>query len=86
MNNGDWEKYRAALRIVKDTPARYKVPKSLPEVPLWPFSISPEDVLDSLVQPTTYDLFIWIHHFVAKDNNVSKSVLYVHYNSQVLLS
>ena len=27
---------------------------------------------ESLVQPNTYDLFIWIHHLVGKDNNLTK--------------
>ena len=63
MNDNDWKEYRTALRAVKDSRARYMVAKTR--------TSDPQVVYDSLVRPTTYDLFVWIHHFVAKDNEVS---------------
>ena len=69
MDDDDWEKYRSALRKIKDTPARYMVANSTPATNIsTPY---PQAVFNSLVRPNTYDLFVWIHHFVAKDNNVS---------------
>ena len=65
MNETGWAYYRSALRKIKDTPARYMVPNRIPA------TNDPQAVLDSLVRPNTYDLFVWIHHFVAKDNEVS---------------
>ena len=59
MDN-DWKEYRTALRAVKDSRARYMVAKTR--------TSDPQVVY---VRPTTYDLFVWIHHFVAKDNEVS---------------
>ena len=69
MDDGDWEKYRNALRKIKDTPARYMVPKAAPSTGI--ITSYSQALFDSLVQPNTYDLFVWIHHFVAKDNEVS---------------
>ena len=65
MDDGDWEKYRSALRKIKDTPARYMVANDTPA------TNNSQAVLDSLVRPNTYDLFVWIHHFAAKDNEAS---------------
>ena len=78
LNETGWAYYRNALREIKDTPARYMVPNRIL------VTNNPQAVLDSLVRPNTYDLFVWIHHFVAKDNEVSiKSKLYMrmgHFN------
>ncbi|CAI8029359.1 Tyrosinase [Geodia barretti] len=64
MSSNDWRVYHNALRSIKGSPARYMVATS-------PFSDDPQVVNDSLVQPTTYDLFVWLHHFVAKDNDIT---------------
>ena len=66
MSSNDWRVYHNALRSIKSSPARYMVATS-------PFSDDPQVVKDSLVQPTTYDLFVWLHHFVAKDNDITLS-------------
>jgi hypothetical protein len=65
MDTNDWTDYRAALRAVKDTPSRYMVAIS-------DFTEDIQALNDSLVRPNTYDLFIWIHHLVAKDNEFTK--------------
>ena len=65
MDANDWMKYRGALRAVKNATSRYKVAKTS-------FTGDIQELLDSLVQPNTYDLFVWMHHLVAKDNEVSK--------------
>ena len=66
MSSNDWRVYHNALRSIKGSPARYMVATS-------PFGDDPQVVKDSLVQPTTYDLFVWLHHFVAKDNDITLS-------------
>ena len=63
MNDNEWKEYRTALRAVKDSRARYMVATAR--------TSDPQEVYNSLVRPNTYDLFVWIHHFVAKDNEVS---------------
>ena len=65
MDTNDWTDYRAALRAVKDTPSRYMVAISN-------FTEDIQALNDSLVRPNTYDLFTWIHHLVAKDNEFTK--------------
>ena len=69
MDDDDWEKYRSALRKIKDTPARYMVANDTPSTSI--FTSYPQAVNNSLVRPSTYDLFVWIHHFVAKDSEAS---------------
>ena len=66
MTPSDWEVYLNALRSIKHSPSRYMVATDV-------FSDDPQDVIDSLVQPTTYDLFVWLHHIVAKDNDITLS-------------
>ena len=62
MGDG-WGKYRDILLKIKSNPSRYMVATT-------DFTASDlEAVVNSLVRPTTYDLFIWLHHFVAKDND-----------------
>ena len=66
MNEDDWRYYRdKVLRVLKNTPSRYMVATK-------EFT---EDILqlkNSLVRPTTYELFVWLHHLVAKDNNITQ--------------
>ena len=64
MNEEDWKRYHTYLRNIKETQSRYMVAKSE--------SSNVQELMISLVQPTTYDLFVWIHHFVAKDNNITE--------------
>ena len=65
MDETDWMRYHAALRAVKDTASRYMVAKSN-------FPQDLQALMDSLVRPNTYDLFTWIHHLMAKDNEFTK--------------
>ena len=61
MTDDEWTKYRGALATVKLDPSRYMVATTN-------FTT---DWQASLVRPTTYDLFIWMHHTCAKDNDVT---------------
>ena len=61
MADDEWTKYRGALATVKLDPSRYMVATTN-------FTT---DWQASLVRPTTYDLFIWMHHTCAKDNDVT---------------
>ena len=66
MSRKNWRCYRKALEKIKKYPSRYKVSTN--------FTVgTPKELLKYLVQPTTYDLFVWIHHFVAKDNEAKRS-------------
>ena len=61
LDKDGWKKYREALMLAKRNPSRYMV-----EVQNYTSNLS------YLVRPTTYDLFVWLHHFVAKDNEDTK--------------
>ena len=63
MSTKTWRYYRGALRVIKDNPSRYMVSTA----------DYTDEVMRSLVRPTTYNLFVWLHHFVAKDNEASKN-------------
>ena len=79
MNDGEWKSYRNALDAVKNNLSRYKVStKPFPgcyfiykDTFLCRRTDIAEAVVESLVRPTTYDLFVWLHHFVAKDNEAT---------------
>ena len=71
MDANDWRSYRGALRSIKDAPSRYMVAKSN-------FTADIPELVNTLVQPTTYDLFIWLHHLMAKDNEISISKNFIH--------
>ena len=63
MTPDDWKNYINALKKAKTSPSRYSVVTSFN---------SPEDlqgILDSMKNLSHYDLFIWIHHTVARDND-----------------
>ena len=54
LTSESWSTYLEGLRMAKTTKSRY-----------W---VLTQD--STLVNPTIYDLFIWIHHFSAKDNPI----------------
>ena len=64
LTDQEWKDYVAALKIIKFNPARYVVSTKN-------FTTDLELVLESMVRPTTYDLFIWIHYQAAKDNTAT---------------
>ena len=64
MSRKNWRCYSKALRAIKDNSSRYMVSVAN-------YTDDPQEVLKSLVRPTTYNLFVWLHHLVAKDNEVS---------------
>ena len=68
MSRKNWRCYRQALRAIKDNSSRYMVS-------ITDYTGDPEEVMRSLVRPTTYNLFVWLHHFVAKDNEAGKKLL-----------
>ena len=65
LDKSEWEHYHSYLKKIKVEPSRYMVATDV-------FSDDPQAVMDSLVRPTIYDLFVWVHHFVAKDNNITQ--------------
>ena len=77
LTPSDWEVYREALKSIKESPSRYWVAREV-------FSDDPQVVMDSLVKPTTYDLFIWLHHFVAKDNDATLSKFRLRWRSSMV--
>ena len=64
MSRKNWRCYSKALRAIKDNSSRYMASVA-------DYTDDPQKVLKSLVRPTTYNLFVWLHHLVAKDNEVS---------------
>ena len=64
MSDIDWENYREALMQAKLTSSRYKVVTIN-------FTTDLPVLIDSMVNPTIYDLFIWMHHMAAKDNDIT---------------
>ena len=66
MNENDWKRYHWALRSVKENSSRYMVSISN-------FTTDIQELVESLVHPNTYNLFIWLHHLVAKDNDFTLS-------------
>ena len=68
MSRKNWRCYHKALRAIKDNSSRYMV--STKE-----FTSDLQEVVNSLVRPTTYNLFVWVHHFVAKDNEVTPGII-----------
>ena len=64
MTGNEWAYYLAALQAVKFGSARYVVSTVN-------FTTDLETLMESLVRPTTYDLFTWIHYTAAKDNMVT---------------
>ena len=64
MTDDDWTGYRAALMKVKFNPSRYTVATIN-------FTTDLQALVYSMVNPTSYDLFTWIHHTAAKDNNLT---------------
>ena len=65
MTDADWKQYRETLVKAKFNPSRYMI------VPTDFTADDHETLVDSMVNPTTYDLFTWIHHTAAKDNDVT---------------
>ena len=61
MNDNDWDNYREALSQAKNNPSRYMVITT-------DFTTDLQVLRDSMVNPTAYDLFTWMHHMAAKDN------------------
>ena len=66
MTDADWTKYREMLRKIKHTPSRYMVITVN-------FTTDLQVLIDSMVRPTTYDLFVWLHHLPAKDDKLTLS-------------
>ena len=68
MSRKNWRCYHKALRAIKDNSSRYMVATK-------EFTSDLQEVVNSLVRPTTYNLFVWVHHFVAKDNEVTEGIV-----------
>ena len=67
MDDNDWENYRKALSRAKRDPSRYVVITTN-------FTTDLQTLVNStnMVNVSTYNLFIWMHHTAAKDNEVTK--------------
>ena len=76
MNGDEWKTYLNALGTIKTDASRYMVATNRPSGASRADKV--KSVVDSLVQPTTYDLFVWLHHLVAKDNDVTKCKYFCH--------
>ena len=68
MSDDDWKQYRETLVKAKTTPSRYMV--------VTDFTTDPQRMVKFMVNPTTYDLFTWMHHTVARDNEKTKGELF----------
>ena len=67
LDEEGWNNYRLALNKAKYTRSRYVI-FTKPYVGTF-FRNDIDTLLNSKKSITHYDLFIWMHHFVAKDNN-----------------
>ena len=67
LKDVDWQKLTNALMNAKTRLSRYMVVIN--------YTTDPEVLVSPthMVRPTHYDLFIWFHHFVAKDNDLTIS-------------
>jgi len=63
LTDGEWKEYRNALRTARTTPSRYMVVTTT-------LTGNVQDLIDSMVKPTIYELFVWMHHYMAKDNEI----------------
>lgn len=61
-----WDWYISVLNKTKNTQSRYYVITEDFKTAIT--HSSDRALMDSIVNPTLYNLFIWIHHFSAKDN------------------
>ena len=68
MNDDQWEDYTAALEKAKHRQSRYMVVTAN-------YTTNVRETVNSMVNPTHYDLFIWMHHLVAKDTAVTSGKL-----------
>ena len=65
LTSTEWTKYLAILKMLKTNQSRYVV------VPVT-HTQNIAELIGSMVNVTHYDLFVWMHHFVAKDNERTK--------------
>ena len=63
LTDGQWEDYRNALTTSRTTLSRYMVITTT-------LTGNVQDLIDSMVNPTIYELFVWMHHYAAKDNEI----------------
>ena len=68
MTDEDWTYYREILIRVKFVPSRYAVATAN-------FTPNIQEVIGSLVRPSIYDLYIWMHYEAAKDDTLTISKL-----------
>ena len=66
----DWEPYVYVLNIAKYTKSRYYVVTETFNTAIK--HSSNKALMDSIINPTLYNLFIWIHHYSAKDSESKK--------------
>lgn len=68
----DWKTYISLLNETKYTPSRYYVVTETFNTAIK--QSNDRALMDSIFNPTLYNLFIWIHHYSAKDNE-SKEII-----------
>ena len=61
LTDEEWKKYINAMKKAKTSKSRFMVITRT-------FTEDIHELINSMVNPTHYDLFVWLHHFAAKDN------------------
>jgi len=68
LTDGEWRKYHNILNKTRNSPSRYMVVTI-------PHTTDVQALIDSMVNPTLYELFVWMHHFAAKDSELNTGTL-----------
>lgn len=63
LTQEEWEEYRKVLQKAKSDKSRYKVVTT-------PHTNDLQKLMKSMKSTTVYELFVWMHHFVAKDSEL----------------
>ena len=71
MDDNQWKDYTAALEQAKNRKSRYMVVTTN-------YTTNVRETVNSMVNPTHYDLFIWMHHLVSKDSDVTRGKRQIH--------
>ena len=64
LTDDDWKEYRAILLQAKATPSRYMAVTI-------DFTTDLQSLVNSMVNPSVYSLFVWVHYHISKDTGVT---------------
>ena len=68
LTDGEWREYHNVLQMTRSSSSRYMVVTI-------PHTTDVQALIRSMKNPTLYELFVWLHHFAAKDSELTRGTL-----------